>query len=245
MWYLWSQWWTQKAITEPGISLTFSNYVYYPEGNTLLYNDYSPYNRALAFLLWPIFNPVVIYNLLILHTFILSGIGAFLLIRYLSGNLYASLIGGFIFAFNPAHFAHSLHHAGFASIQFIPFFILFYIKSLRGEGKANLWLACLFFLLNTLCSWVHLVLALYFMGFSYIYLMTRRKRFLMPGVLFKTGVVITSTLLVLSPWLIKMILLGWQHPEVTKGGHNTYVADALAFFVPHSYHCLANLEIVK
>lgn len=245
MYFFWNMWWANKAFTEPQASLTFTHYIFYPQGKSLIYQDYSFYNLFLSLLLKKFVNLITTYNLLIFQTFFLAGIGAFLLIKYLTKNSYISLIGGFIFAFNPSHFAHSLHHINIASIQFVPFFVLFFIKAIKGDSKKDLILACLFFFLNAICTWYNMVFAVYFIVFSYLYLMFRRKKFFLPRVLIKSSIVLGTTLLFLLPWLLKMVLLGFKFHKSIDAGHNVFVADTFALFVPHPYHWLAHLEIVK
>lgn len=242
--YLWNMWWAQKAVAEPAINLSFSNYLYYPEGSSLLCHFFSFYNLFLSIALRPfINNPVLIYNLLILHTFVLSGIGAFLLIRYLTKNSYLSLIGAFIFAFNPSHFAHALHHLNISSIQFIPFFVLFFIKAVKGNSKKDLFLAGLFFFLNSICSWYYLFFAICFIGFSYIYMILQKKQLFSKDILLKIGIIIVPTLLILSPWLIRIIPF-MKHLLKYNYSYNTDVADIFGLILPHPYHWLANLKIL-
>ena len=242
--YLWNMWWGGNAIFGDA-SLAFSEQIFYPEGGSLLYNDYSWYNLGLSIVLKPIFNPATIYNLLVLHTFVLSGLGGFLLTKYFTKDSWVSLIGGFIFAFNPSHFAHSLHHINIASIQFIPFFVLFFIKSVKNGSHRNLALACLFFLLSALCDWNYLIFNCFFIGLSYAYLAISRRRFVLPEVLKKSAIVVATTLILLSPWLMQMISAGAQHPEVSATGHNIFVADLAALVVPHANHVFSDVDLFE
>lgn len=247
MYYFWNMWWADKAVAEPARSLSFSNYIFYPEGSSLLYHFYSFYNLFLSVILRPFINPITIYNLLILHTFVLSGVGAFLLVRYLTRNSYLGLIGGFIFAFNPSHFAHSLHHINISSIQFIPFFVLFFIKTVKGNSKKDLFLACLFFFLNSICSWYYLFYAVCFIVFSYIYLVFRKRQLFIKDILLKAGIIIGPTMLALSPWLAGMIFLGLKYPHllIRSWGYKIYVTDSSGLILPHPYHWLAHLKILE
>jgi len=245
MQHLWNMWWFHKVFVEHSGSLTFSNYIFYPQGSSLLYNSFSFYNLFLSVLLGHFLASVLVYNLLILHTFLLSGIGAFLLIRYLTKDPYVSLIGGFIFAFNPSHFAHSLHHMELSSIQFIPLFVLYFIKTLKSTSKKNLSLACLFFFLNSICTWNYMIFALFFIGLSYIYLAVRRKRVFLKDIVIKSGIIIGLTFIILSPWLLHMVFLAMKfRGQTIAEGTDYFVADALAFIVPDPYHWLAQLKTV-
>ncbi|MGB2651494.1 MAG: hypothetical protein WBD00_04735, partial [Candidatus Omnitrophota bacterium] len=239
--HFWDMWWMRKVMLEHDGSLMFTRYIMYPQGTPLLYHAFSFYNMVLATVLNPLLTRTILYNLLMLHTYVLAGIGAFLLIRYLTKDNYVALIGSFIFAFSPFHFGHSLYHIESASIQFIPFFVLFFIKAIREGSKRDLFLACLFYFLISVCSWYFMIFTAYFMAFGYVYLAIRRKKLFMPDVLLKIIVIGGVTLIVLSPWLVKMILMGIKYPSVRRAGHNFYVADALSFFTPGTYNWLGDM----
>ena len=243
--HFWDIWWWNKAAAGKGLSFSFSDYIFYPEGSSLLFHATSFYNFSLAIPLSKIFNRVAVYNILILHSFLLAGVGAFLLIRYITRDSLAGIIGGFIFAFSPFHFVRALCHLTISSIQFIPFFVLYYIKSLKGASRKDLLLACLFFFLNGICSWYSLVFSVYFMGFVYLYLALRRRQALLKDALLKSVMIIGITLLILSPWILRMILLRMKCSEVVRFGYDRYLADVFGLFVPHPLHWLGRLKIVK
>jgi hypothetical protein len=58
---------------------------------------------------WAGGSPVVIYNLLLLSGFVLSGVTMFLLVRALTGRVDAALIGGALFALYPYRLEHYSH----------------------------------------------------------------------------------------------------------------------------------------
>jgi len=244
--YLWNMWWANLAARSPDIKLSYTNHIFYPEGTYLYFHFFSFYNLALSVLFSGVFGLTATYNLLILHSFVIAGIGAFLLVKYLTGDSYLAILGGFIFAFNPAHCAHSMYHMNIASIQFIPFFVLFYIKAIRFPCWKNLALASLFFLLVTLCSWTYFIFSFYFIILSYIYLAVRRRKVIMADVIIRASVVVGATLLILSPWLWKMILLKFSGSQgaVAPGGHNHSVADVWSFIMPSLYHPLNRLGFI-
>jgi hypothetical protein len=241
--YLWNMWWGYRSIIEKGGTLSYSNFIFYPEGSSLLYNDYSWYNLVVSLGLSPFLNPVGAYNVIIFHSFILSGLGAFLLTRYLTQHSLAAFVAGFLYAFNPSHFAHSLHHINTASIQFIPFFVLFFLRSIGEGGKKNVILASAFFFLNALCDWNYLIFSGYFIGSTYIYLALKRKAIINTDILLKVAAIVVVPLIVLSPWLSKMARLGLTGADLNAFhvGHNMYVADLVGLVVPHSYHFLGGM----
>ncbi|MBF0494423.1 MAG: hypothetical protein HQL28_04755, partial [Candidatus Omnitrophica bacterium] len=174
--YIWNMFWAKKVISSPGHSLYFTNYIFYPDGTTLLYNFYSFYNLALSLLFSGLLKYVTIYNILILQTFVLAGLGAFLLVRYITKDSFLSFVGGYIYAFNPSHYAHALCHINTASIQFIPFFVLFFLKAVRTNSRKDLVLAALFFFLTSLCCWYYLIYTAFFIFFYYCYAAFKEKK---------------------------------------------------------------------
>ena len=244
--HFWTMWWMRQVASEPQAHLSYSRFIYYPQGTWLLYHAYSFYNLFFSLPLAKIFNPVAAYNVLVLHSFIVSGLGAFLLIRYLVKSSLVALIGGFIFAFNPSHCAHSLHHIGEMSIQFIPFFVLFFIKALKNNSRKDLIFACIFFLLSSLCSFYHFLFSAVFIVLGYGYLALKKKRIFLKTTLVRSAIVIGFTTLVLSPWILKMAQIRGRYPGIeTYEGVNIYVADLLGFIVPHPFHLAGGLKALR
>jgi hypothetical protein len=234
----WDIWWSNDQVLPGDRSLSFSNLLFYPEGSSLYYVAWSFYNLLLSFPLRLLCGNVAVYNLIILHSFPLAGIGAFLLLRYLTRNSWLAFLGGFIFAFSPYHFVRAQHHFHINTLQFVPFFVLFFIKTVREGTRKNLILATFFFLLNALADWNYLFFAGYFIVFSYIYLAVRRRRVVLWDIIRKSAVVVGLPLLILSPWLIPMIWIGIAHKEATLLGHNFFVTDLVGLIVPNHYHWL-------
>lgn len=85
---------------------------------------YSEHLFAQAVQIWPVYaatrNPVLCYNLLFLSTFVLSGLGMFLLVRELTGSRAAALAAGLMFAFSPYRVVQS-SHLQILSAQWMPF----------------------------------------------------------------------------------------------------------------------------
>lgn len=85
---------------------------------------YSPYVFLNLF-----FNKYVAYNILFLLSFVLSGVGSYLLAYYFTKNKYASFLAGLIFAFSPFHFYQStVVNLGTMHQEWIPFMALFLFK---------------------------------------------------------------------------------------------------------------------
>lgn len=238
MFMLWSLWYGTESLLRHSFPFMHTHHLFYPEGISLFFSNYCYYGVGVALFLRGFLSLPLIYNLLVLHTFVLAGVGAFCLIHTLTGDLKVSLVGGFIYAFNPSHFAHSLHHVTIASIQFIPFFVLFLIKAVKEPKRAYVLWAALFMTLGALCDWNYLVFDSVFiiMGAGAL-LWTRRGEAL--GIFKRMVWAPVLSALSLSVLILPMLLTAMQHPFVRKlDGHDTYVADLLGFVLPHPYHLL-------
>jgi hypothetical protein len=122
----WALAWGQHALRQPWHSIgdLFDTNAFYPYPQSLGFSEHLlPYAALtlplLAFKLGPIFS----HNAAILFSLALAGWGMALLVTHWTGNRWAGLVAGMIFAFLPArlnHWAH-LHQL---SIQWLPFIIL-------------------------------------------------------------------------------------------------------------------------
>lgn len=94
--------------------------IFYPEKLTLAYSEHFT-GQMLQIL--PVFaatgNIILCYNLLFLSTFVLSGLGMYLLVRELTGKPLAGLLAGVAFAFAPYR-ADQLPHLQVLSSQWMP-----------------------------------------------------------------------------------------------------------------------------
>lgn len=75
-------------------------------------------------LLARIAGPVAAYNWLVLITFPLSALAAYLLARHLTLSPPGATIAAFAFAFSPFHLAHAAYHPHVAQIQWLPLYLL-------------------------------------------------------------------------------------------------------------------------
>ena len=95
--------------------------IYYPEPLTLAYSEHL---AAQAVQILPVYvgtgNLVLSYNLLFLSTYVLSGLGTFLLVRDLTGSARAGFVAGLFYAFAPYRVAQSTHLQVLSS-QWMPF----------------------------------------------------------------------------------------------------------------------------
>ena len=98
---------------------------------------YSEHFTAQAIQALPVYvlthNPILCYNLLFLSTFVLSGLGAYLFVRELTGDDIAAFVGGLLFAFAPYRMAES-SHLQVLSAQWMPF-ALYGLRRYFASGR--------------------------------------------------------------------------------------------------------------
>lgn len=98
--------------------------IFYPEPYALAYSEHL---TAQAVQILPVYaathNPILAYNLLFLSTFVLSGLGMFLLVRSLTQDAIAGLVAGAIYAFGLPRVGQ-IPHLQVLSAQWMPFALL-------------------------------------------------------------------------------------------------------------------------
>jgi len=243
---LWNIWWVNQPVLVNQEYLFFTKFLFFPEGTSLYFHTLSPYNLALSVILVKFVGIVFTYNILLITAFILSGISAYYLIRYLVGGKFIALLGGFIYAFNPYNFAQAQHHLNIVSIQFVPVFILFLVKSLRLKRKSDIFWAVVFMVLSALCSWHYFVYLLYFMFFYYIYLSIKNSKLFLYSEAKVCFFIFSFSVFILLPLLVPLIKNGINYSiKLDWYYHSNMVADLFGFFTPPSQHLLGEFAFIK
>ena len=122
----------------------FDANIFYPEPLTLAYSEHL---TAQVLQILPVYaatgNIVLSYNLLFLSTFVLSGLGTFLLVRELTGSARAGFVAGLLYAFAPYRIGQ-FSHLQVLSSQWMPFALYGfrrYFETRRGLPLAGAALA--------------------------------------------------------------------------------------------------------
>jgi hypothetical protein len=156
---VWNLWWIRKAIVEFHVWPLYTTYLHAPDGTTLLGHTLNPFNGLMAIPLLGVFSMTVAHNIVVLFTFVVGGLTAFALCRYVSGSYWGSLWGGFVFTFSAFHFAHAEGHMQMISLEWIPLFVLCWLRWLDTPTLTRALAAAAALLLVFLCD-------LYFTLFS-------------------------------------------------------------------------------
>jgi hypothetical protein len=214
----------------------FTNLIRFPEGTPLYYHDFAyPKHLAIA-LVAKLVGPdlatlVTLHNLALLVSFPLAGVGAFYLVRHLTGSVMGALVGGCVFAFNPSHVAHTSYHIGVASIEFYPIFVLAYLLALEKQSLGWLAAAVVCYALGGLSFPYHTFYLAYFVAFHTVYEAIRCRELPRGWRLFAPVGCLAGAALVMSPVIVPMIGGALSNPSVYAPGrgHDTDLAAYVAF----------------
>lgn len=230
---MWALWWTRHALLTLGQTPFFTNYLFYPEGVTLLFHPLDVSDGLLSIPLYGLFGGDVAYNLMIWLSFVLGGWGSYLLALYLTGHRGASFVAGLIFILSPYHLLRiDLGHLNLSTIQWIPFYLLFALKFTTGGRKHSGALAIFFLVLNALNSWYYVIycglisLALIFWPSNQSF-----KSLFLPR-LVRIAFILSVSIVILLPLLIPMFSL--LNTTTLIGEHNPlrHSVDLYSFWVP-------------
>lgn len=138
--WLWS--WEMHILPTNPLNLFNAN-IFAPYQNTLAFTDHMLGSLIFAWPLELIFHNIfLVFNLVCLLSFVISGLGMHLLARYFTRDKIISLLAAFIYAFAPFKLAH-LQHINLSGL-WLPFFLLSWHRFFEEQNWKNTWLLLLF-----------------------------------------------------------------------------------------------------
>jgi hypothetical protein len=154
---VWITAWDGHQLLNDPLGLFDAN-IFHPYPRTLAYSELLLGNGLLAL---PITaatgNPVLGYNVALLLSFVLSGLGAYLLVLWLTRSPGAGLVAGTIFAFS-AYRMTNLAQAQLLTTQWMPFALLALLQLMRQPKARFVATFVLFFCLQALSSFYYAML---------------------------------------------------------------------------------------
>src|SRR5436190_15772286 len=131
----WALAWVAHQLPRAPAHLFDAN-IFYPERRALAYSETLLVPATLAAPLgWWGVGPVLVYNIVFLSGFIVSGAGTALLVRTLTGSNAAGFIAGLVFAFLPFRIDH-FPHLQLQQTQCLPFAMWAFHRLMR-MGRAR------------------------------------------------------------------------------------------------------------
>lgn len=229
---IWALGWNFHKFST-GLSDFFDANIFYPAENTLAFSESLV---GLALLAYPVYkitgNLVFCHQLLVLLSFFLSAVGAYLLALRLTGQRQAAFLAGIAFSFCQYRFGQ-IHLLSEISTQWIPFAFLFMHRFLEGGLRwRDLSGFLLFYVLTALtCLYYGVILAL-FSGLGILLLAHQRGYLVRPAFWGRMALFSLCALVLLGPVLK-------PHLEA-KGelGTNVSLVEVIGFS-PDLVHILA------
>jgi hypothetical protein len=143
--------WDLHALLRTPLHVYDAN-IAYPLHGTLAFSEALLSEALLVLPLAPLTPcPGLLLNACALATFVLGGLGAFLLVRYVSGSVAAALVGGLMFAFAPDRFGQ-LDRLNALAVFWTPFFLLALHRQLDAGGLGRAVALAGAFLVQTLTT---------------------------------------------------------------------------------------------
>jgi hypothetical protein len=230
--FVWSLAWWPHAILH-GENPFVTHAIWATPGVNLAWTTSIPGLAILAAPLTIVAGPIFAYNVLAVALPALAAWTAFLLCRRLTGSLWASLAGGYLFGFSPYIFGQSEGHMHETSVFLVPLVALVVVRFLDGElsrRRTAVYLGVLVALQLWFSTEVALVVtAALIVGLAagYVVARSRRSRIvqLLPAVV---GAYVLAA--VLTAPLLAYVLSGYSHTAIARPqGHPS---DLLNLVVP-------------
>src|SRR5467141_2727462 len=134
--FIWNFWWLRHALSAH-LGVLKTQLMFYPQGASLVLQTMDYFDGAIAAPLTMAFGEISSYNAVLLASFPLAGVSAYLLAWHLTRSRLASLVGGLIFAFFPQHVAQAIFgHPNIANVAWIPaYFLCLMLAFERGKAR--------------------------------------------------------------------------------------------------------------
>ncbi|MFN2445992.1 MAG: hypothetical protein ABR606_10500 [Vicinamibacterales bacterium] len=108
-WSIWVVSWVAHALTSQPLNLYDAN-IFYPHRNTLAFSEANIGAGAIGAPVWLItHNPYATHNVVVVVSFVISIMGAYYLVRALTGSRHGAAVAGVMYAFCPFVFARTAH----------------------------------------------------------------------------------------------------------------------------------------
>ncbi len=252
--YVWNNWWFKHAVFDLGANPFQTDYIFYPVGTSLVLYTFTLLHVLLGLPIQFAFGLIPASNVELLFAFVVAGYGTYLLVKHLIQNSrtvgitnyelrilnfeFAAFVAGALFAFSSNRFVYaSLGHYNVVASEWLPFYILFLIKTVREAKWRNALFAGLFAAFTLYVETTFGVLLALFtalvLGFEWRAVWQR-------ATIARLGLLVAFAALLFAPLLLPTLdeifnrgytLPGWGHAE-------KLLVDLFGFFAPTSLHPL-------
>jgi hypothetical protein len=151
----WNLWWINRATTVLHQNPWQTNYIHYPYGTSLVGHTLNPFNGFVAIPLLRFMSLVTAHNTIVTFSFVATGVTMFLLAYYLTASYWPSLIAGFMLTFSNFHFSHAEGHLQLVALEWIPLFMLLWLRLVMKPSVGLGFGAALTLFLVILCDYYY------------------------------------------------------------------------------------------
>ncbi|HOX55134.1 MAG: hypothetical protein PHI86_01825 [Candidatus Omnitrophica bacterium] len=145
------QFWMLNYSFHNHLPILHTTLIGYPSGVDLFSTGYSPYIYVFLMSILSIAtSPLIAYNLILLFNIFLSGIVVYMLVFYLTKNIFSGVFSGVAFAFCPYQFARLWQHPTLTLNEWIPLCLLsaILLKDKFSKATAVLFLCSILILFS-------------------------------------------------------------------------------------------------
>lgn len=249
--FYWNLWWVKRALVDLQASPLFTADLYYPYGASLYFHTLNLLPSVLAVPIVVTVGLPAAYNSLVLLAFALTGYGMYRLSVFVISRQpevaadlggarnvrLAAFVAGVTFTFSSYHLAHLHGHLDLLSMQWLPFFALFALKSRDEQALSNPVLCGAFLAAAALTSFYYLLFLLVFTALFVAHFAIGRRRAALPAIR-RVGVAIGVAVMLASPLLGPMLIRGRTEGRTldAAGDMVRFSTDAVAFVLPSPFH---------
>lgn len=238
--FIWNFWWFKKSLIDLQTNPFFTDYLYYPIGTNLLFNLNMSLQSIISIPLQYFLNLFFIYNIFTISSFVLTAYGTYLLVKYLTKDKMASFVSGIIFSFSPFRFVRLFAgHLYLLETSFLPFYVLFFIKTVKEPNRKNVLLSVLFLTLTLFTSLTYFSFLMIFTALYIFYYLANNKKIIL-NKKSSRHIILTFFLffLITSPYFYTLakeyFTVEYKDMPRSIDESELYSADLAAFFLPLS-----------
>ncbi|MGH9173969.1 MAG: hypothetical protein ACRD1H_06410, partial [Vicinamibacterales bacterium] len=177
--------------------------IFFPEAQTLAFSEHFIGQTVMV---WPVYwltgNPLLAYNVALLASFVLTGLGTFLLARALTGSAAGAFAAAVIAAFNEYRLVYELGHLHVLSIHWFPFALFALHRYFETDARRYLTYAAAALIALNLSSIYYMAYCAPFVLIFAIAEMVHWQRWRTPRVWLELWAAAAFVLLATAPFLL-------------------------------------------
>ncbi|MBF6613463.1 MAG: glycosyltransferase family 39 protein [Chloroflexi bacterium] len=220
--FLYKLWWFRTAVLNLHLWPFFDPNSYAPFGFNLAQGEPTLINTMPGIILGTLFGDVASYNILALLSFVISGLGAYLLVKEVTGSRSAALVACVVFAFSPYRMAQYAGHLQLLGTGWIAF-AFYFVERFVHTGKTRYGaFAGLSLALTALSAWYYAYMVGLALGlYTLARFATCRKELTLRAIARGVAAAAVVLLVLVGPIALPSIQL-WQQGDLT---HSAKAAD--------------------